>query len=390
MLKPPLERNGAVLVGLDFGESGYAEGLEELRLLAASAGMQTRALVRGRRDRPDSGHFAGSGKVEEIKRTLQEHGASLAVFNHDLSPVQERNLQKALGCPVVDRTRLILDIFAQRAKSHEGKLQVELAQLEHAATRLVRGWTHLERQRGGRGFLGGMGETQLEVDRRLIANRVKVLKDKLGKLQRQRKVQRRARERGRVFSVSLVGYTNAGKSTLFNTLTRAGALAADRLFATLDTTTRRLYLPEAGNIAISDTVGFIRDLPHTLVAAFRATLEETMHADLLLHVVDAANEAREAQIADVDKVLVEIGASNTPRLLVWNKIDRNGVQPGIDRNEYDRIQRVRLSAKTGDGVDGLRRALIEAAASRKPPASSPKSTDSTDSHGQKLGQAATT
>jgi len=390
MLKPPLERNGAVLVGLDFGESGYAEGLEELRLLAASAGMQTRALVRGRRDRPDSGHFAGSGKVEEIKRTLQEHGASLAVFNHDLSPVQERNLQKALGCPVVDRTRLILDIFAQRAKSHEGKLQVELAQLEHAATRLVRGWTHLERQRGGRGFLGGMGETQLEVDRRLIANRVKVLKDKLGKLQRQRKVQRRARERGRVFSVSLVGYTNAGKSTLFNTLTRAGALAADRLFATLDTTTRRLYLPEAGNIAISDTVGFIRDLPHTLVAAFRATLEETMHADLLLHVVDAANEAREAQIADVDKVLVEIGASNTPRLLVWNKIDRNGVQPGIDRNEYDRIQRVRLSAKTGDGVDGLRRALIEAAASRKPPASPPTSTDSTDSHWQKLGQAATT
>jgi len=235
-----------------------------------------------------------------------------------------------------------------------------------------------------------MGETQLEVDRRLIANRVKVLKDKLGKLQRQRKVQRRARERGRVFSVSLVGYTNAGKSTLFNTLTRAGALAADRLFATLDTTTRRLYLPEAGNIAISDTVGFIRDLPHTLVAAFRATLEETMHADLLLHVVDAANEAREAQIADVDKVLVEIGASNTPRLLVWNKIDRNGVQPGIDRNEYDRIQRVRLSAKTGDGVDGLRRALIEAAASRNPPASPPKSTDSTDSHGQKLGQAATT
>jgi GTP-binding protein HflX len=390
MPKPPLERNGAVLVGLDFGEGGYAEGLEELRLLAASAGMQTRALVRGRRDRPDPGHFAGSGKVEEIKRTLQEHGASLAVFNHDLSPVQERNLQKALGCPVVDRTRLILDIFAQRAKSHEGKLQVELAQLEHAATRLVRGWTHLERQRGGRGFLGGMGETQLEVDRRLIGNRVKVLKDKLGKLQRQRKVQRRARERGRVFSVSLVGYTNAGKSTLFNTLTRAGALAADRLFATLDTTTRRLYLPEAGNIAISDTVGFIRDLPHTLVAAFRATLEETMHADLLLHVVDAANEAREAQIADVDKVLVEIGASNTPRLLVWNKIDRNGVQPGIDRNEYDRIQRVRLSAKTGDGVDGLRRALIEAAASRKSPASPPKSTDSTDSHGQKLGQAATT
>src|SRR6267142_4380809 len=229
----------AVLVGLDFGEGGYTEGLEELGLLAASAGIHPLAVVRGRRDRPDPAHFAGSGKVEEIKRVLKEQGATLAIFNHALSPVQERNLEKALGCPVVDRTRLILDIFGQRARSHEGKLQVELAQLEHAATRLVRGWTHSERQRGGRGFLGGMGETQLEVDRRLIANRVKLLKDKLGKLGRRREVQRRARERGRAFSVSLVGYTNAGKSTLFNTLTRAGALAEDRLFATLDTTTRK-------------------------------------------------------------------------------------------------------------------------------------------------------
>ena len=379
------ERNTAVLVGLDFGVGGYAEGIEELSQLAASAGIRARALVRGRRERPDPAYFAGSGKVEEIRRTLQEQGASLAIFNHDLSPAQERNLEKALGCPVVDRTRLILNIFAQRAKSHEGKLQVELAQLEHAATRLVRGWSHLERQRGGKGFLGGMGETQLEVDRRLIANRVKILKDKLGKLGRRREVQRRARERGRAFSVSLVGYTNAGKSTLFNTLTHAGALAEDRLFATLDTTTRRLYLPAAGNIAISDTVGFIRDLPHTLVAAFRATLEEAIHADLLLHVVDAANDAREAQILEVDKVLAEIGARAVPRLLVWNKIDRNGLQPGVDRNEYDRICRVRLSAKTGDGVDGLRRALIEATASRTSPASPPKPTDS-----QKLGQAATT
>jgi GTP-binding protein HflX len=390
MLESSQKRDGAVLVGLDFGGSGYAEGLEELRLLALSAGIRPLALVRGRRDRPDPGHFAGSGKVEEIKRALKEQGASIAVFNHELSPVQERNLEKALGCPVVDRTRLILDIFAQRAKSHEGKLQVELAQLEHAATRLVRGWTHLERQRGGRGFLGGMGETQLEVDRRLIASRVKLLKDKLGKLQRRREVQRRARERGNTFSVSLAGYTNAGKSTLFNALTRAGALAADRLFATLDTTTRRLYLHEAGNITVSDTVGFIRDLPHTLVAAFRATLEETVHADLLLHVVDAASEARETQVAEVDKVLAEIGAGTNPRLLVWNKIDRSGAQAGVDRNEYDRIWRVRLSAKTGDGVEGLRRALIEAAASRKFPASSPVSADSADSRAQKLGQAAVT
>ena len=363
----------AVLVGLDFGHGGYAEGLEELGLLAASAGIRARAVIRGRRDRPDPAHFAGSGKVEEIRRALKEQGATLAVFNHALSPVQERNLEKALGVHVVDRTRLILDIFAQRAQSHEGKLQVELAQLEHASTRLIRGWTHLERQRGGRGFLAGMGETQLEVDRRLIATRVKVLKDKLAKLRRRREVQRRARERGRAFTISLVGYTNAGKSTLFNTLTRAGALAEDRLFATLDTTTRRLYLPEAGNVAISDTVGFIRELPHTLVEAFRATLEEANHADLLLHVVDAANEAREAQIEEVDKVLAEIGAASIPRLLVWNKIDRTGVAAGVDRDEYDRILRVRLSAKTGDGVDGLRRALIEAAASKTSPASPPNS-----------------
>lgn len=378
-------RIAAVLVGLDLGAVGYRESLEELRLLATSAGLEPKAVIEGRRDRPDSGYFAGSGKVEEIKLALQAQGAKLAVFNHDLSPVQERNLERALGCQVVDRTRLILDIFAERAKSHEGKLQVELAQLEHAATRLIRGWTHLERQRGGRGFLGGMGETQLEIDRRLIASRVKVLKEKLAKLGRQREVQRRARARGRTFSVSLVGYTNAGKSTLFNTLTRAGVVAEDRLFATLDTTTRRLYLPGAGNMVISDTVGFIRDLPHTLVAAFRTTLEESVYADMLVHVVDSTSEMRDAQIAEVNKVLAEIGASAIPQILVWNKIDRNAAEPGIDRDECGRIWRVRLSARTGDGVDGLRQALIAATASRRSPAGSPNSKDL-----QKLDQVAET
>jgi GTPase len=364
MFERPSGGNAAVLVGLDFGDPGYAASLEELELLVTSAGLATRALVRGRRDRPDPSLFAGTGKVEEIRERLREHGAKIAVFNHDLSPAQERNLEKALEARVLDRTTLILNIFAQRAKSHEGKLQVELAQLEHAATRLVRGWTHLERQRGGRGFLGGMGETQLEVDRRLIGDRVKVLKDKLQKLQRQRGVQRRARTRGKTLSVSLVGYTNAGKSTLFNALTHARAVAADRLFETLDTTTRRLYLPEAGNIVVSDTVGFIRDLPHTLVAAFRATLEETIHADLLLHVVDASSEARDIQVAEVNKVLAEIGADGIPQVLVWNKIDRTGAVPGVDRDAYARIARVRLSAKTGEGVEFLRQTLTEAAASR--------------------------
>jgi GTP-binding protein HflX len=364
MFERPSGGNAAVLVGLDFGTDGYAETLEELKLLVASAGLQPRALVQGRRNRPDPSLFAGTGKVEEIKLRLVEHGARIAVFNHDLSPAQERNLEKALDARVMDRTALILNIFAQRAKSHEGKVQVELAQLEHAATRLVRGWTHLERQRGGRGFLGGMGETQLEVDRRLIGDRVKVLKDKLQKLQRQRGVQRRARSRGKTLSVSLVGYTNAGKSTLFNALTHAKTPAADRLFETLDTTTRRLYLPEAGNIVVSDTVGFIRDLPHTLVAAFRATLEETIHADLLLHVVDASSEARDVQVEEVNKVLAEIGADGIPQVLVWNKIDRTGAAPGVDRDAYARIVRVRLSAKTGEGVEFLRQTLTEAAASR--------------------------
>jgi GTP-binding protein HflX len=354
----------AVLVSLDFGERDAAERLEEFKLLASSAGVECGAVVRGRRDRPDPKHFAGSGKVEEIRSAASDSAAGLVIFNHELSPAQQRNLETTLGCRILDRVSLILEIFGQRARSHEGKLQVELAQLEYLATRLVRGWTHLERQRGGRGTLGGMGEKQIEVDRRLIARRVKALKDQLARLKRQRLVQRRARVRGQVLSVSLAGYTNAGKSTLFNALTHAGAYAADQLFATLDTTTRRVYAPGAGPLVVSDTVGFIRDLPHTLVAAFRATLEETIHADLLLHVVDASSTSRDAQIDEVNKVLGEIGAADIPQILVWNKIDLNGLAPGLERDEYGKISRVRLSAATGEGVELLRLALTEAAAAK--------------------------
>jgi len=353
----------AVLVALDFGAQRHADRLAELRLLAASAGASVRAVVQGRRSRPDPALFAGSGKVEEVARVRAETDSNVVIFNHELSPAQQRNLERLLSCRVIDRTSLILDIFAQRASSHEGKVQVELAQLQHLSTRLVRGWTHLERQKGGIG-LRGPGETQLETDRRLIGRRVKVLKERLVRLERQRTVQRRARTRAEVLSVSLVGYTNAGKSTLFNALTRAGAYAADQLFATLDTTTRRLELPDAGAITVSDTVGFIRELPHTLIAAFRATLEETVRADLLLHVVDASSATRDLQMEEVNKVLAGIGADRIPQLIVWNKIDANGAQAGVDRNECDTIARVRLSARTGEGLEHLRQALVEAAASK--------------------------
>ena len=365
MLERPSRDNCAVLVGLDLGQHGYSESLEELELLARSAGIQPKAIVRGKRPRPDASLFAGSGKVAEVRETVAAQQAGLVIFNHDLSPAQERNLEKAIDCRVIDRTSLILDIFAQRAKSHEGKLQVELAQLDHLASRLVRGWTHLERQKGGIG-LRGPGETQLETDRRLIGKRVKVLKEKLAHCQQTRENQRRARAKGQVLSVSLVGYTNAGKSTLFNSLTPAGAYAADQLFATLDTTTRRVFLPDAASIVISDTVGFIRDLPHELVAAFRATLEETIRADVLLHVVDASNSMRESQIGEVARVVAEIGASEIPEILVWNKIDLGDVLPGLDRDERGKIKRVRLSARTGAGMDQLRNALSELATMKNP------------------------
>jgi GTP-binding protein HflX len=371
MFERPGSGSQAVLVSLDFGDPDFAESTEELLQLATSARVSVVDIIKGKRLRPDPAYYAGTGKVEEIAAALARTGAKLVIFNHELSPAQERNLEKRLDCRVIDRVSLILDIFAQRAHSHEGKLQVELAQLEHLATRLVRGWTHLERQKGGIG-LRGPGETQLETDRQLLAKRVKLLKDKLVRLASQREVQRRARRRASVLSVSLAGYTNAGKSTLFNALTRAHAYAADQLFATLDTTTRRVFLTGGAPLVLSDTVGFIRQLPHTLVAAFRATLEETVRADLLLHVVDAGSKTRDAQIAAVNSVLAEIGADRISQVMVYNKIDLNGAAPRLERDEYGKINGVWISAKTGSGLDLVKRALEEyaAAAARVPVARS--------------------
>jgi GTP-binding protein HflX len=353
----------AALVGIDFGAGDFAASVEELSLLAQSAGVEPITTITAKRASPDAAYFVGSGKADEIGLACVDLQIEIVIFNHALSPAQQRNLEKRLNVRVLDRTSLILDIFAQRAKSHEGKLQVELAQLQHLATRLIRGWTHLERQKGGIG-LRGPGETQLETDRRLIGERVKALRARLEKLRKQHETQRRARGRSHTFSVSLVGYTNAGKSTLFNALTKAGVYVADQLFATLDTTSRRIYLGEGvGNVVISDTVGFVRELPHQLVAAFRATLEETIHADLLLHVVDAASPVRMEQIEQVNLVLKEIGADHIPQILVWNKIDAAGLEPAVERDEYAKISRVFTSAKTGAGLDLLRAAVVEAAKS---------------------------
>lgn len=358
MNERPAAGERAVIVQLDFGQPDLEDQLEEVRLLAGSAGAEVVAEAGGRRSSPDPKTYAGKGKVQEIAAMLAAGAADLVIFNHELSPAQERNLERELKCRVIDRTSLILDIFAQRASSAEGKLQVELAQLEHLSTRLVRGWTHLERQQGGIG-MRGPGETQLETDRRLLGTRVKLLKERLAKLSRQRGIQRKARMRGDVLNVSLVGYTNAGKSTLFNALTHAGVYAADKLFATLDTTSRKLWIEGAGNIVISDTVGFIRDLPHSLVDAFHATLEAAIDADLLLHVVDSASHARDEQVYQVNKVLEEIGARDMRQVVVWNKIDLTEAAPGFDRDEYGNIARVRVSARSGEGLRQLRETLAE-------------------------------
>ena len=360
----------AILVGVDFGKGRFDASLDELAQLAESAGDVAVERVVCRRQAPDPALFVGSGKADEIKALALGHGAEAVLFDQALSAAQQRNLERHLGVAVADRTMLILEIFGERAQSHEGKLQVELARLQYLSTRLVRRWSHLERQRGGIGTRGGPGEAQIELDRRMIAERIKSVKARLEKVKRQRGTQRRARERGGVFRVSLVGYTNAGKSTLFNALTKSRAYAADQLFATLDTTTRSLYVEDAGRaVSLSDTVGFIRDLPHRLVEAFEATLQEAADADLLLHVVDAASAQRDEQIAEVERVLAEIGADRVPQILVFNKLDlleaSQRPRAACDTLEAEggvRRRRVFVSAGRGEGLADLRRLIAEAVA----------------------------
>lgn len=363
---PHASQPSVILVGVDFGHAHFDGELEELGLLAQTAGFSVADRVACKRRAPDPALFVGSGKAQEIKMLAQSTGASEVLFDQSLSPAQQRNLERELEIPVNDRTLLILQIFAQRARSHEGKLQVELARLQYLSTRLVRRWSHLERQSGGIGMRGGPGETQIELDRRMIGDAIKRTKERLEKVKKQRATQRRQRERRDAFTISLVGYTNAGKSSLFNALVKARAYAADQLFATLDTTTRQLYLGEAGrSVSLSDTVGFIRDLPHGLVDAFAATLQEAADADLLLHVVDAANPSHPEQIQSVMEVLREIGAGDVPQVLVFNKLDAmdSNLLPRQldDQMELDGVSvpRVFVSALTGAGLPELRALLAQ-------------------------------
>ncbi|MEO8063213.1 MAG: ribosome rescue GTPase HflX [Pseudomonadota bacterium] len=359
MFERPRAGERAVLVRLGIGAPADPEDLLEFEQLALSAGAIPVAQISGRRDRPDSRLFVGSGKADEIKNVVVEHNADVVLFDHPLSPSQERNLEKLIERRVLDRSGLILDIFAQRARSHEGKLEVELAQLKHIATRLVRGWTHLERQRGGGIGNRGPGETQLETDRRLLGKRVKTLGARLEKIKQQRETGRQQRAEIPIPSLALVGYTNAGKSTLFRALTGADAYVADQLFATLDPTVRSIVLPGNTKVVVADTVGFIRELPHELVAAFEATLTEAREATLLLHVVDVSDPRREEHIDEVNRVLAEIGAGELPQILVFNKIDRIESQPHVDRDENGRVSHVWISAAKALGLDLLREAVNE-------------------------------
>ena len=359
MFERPNEGKSACVISINFGDTDFEESVEEIKELVLSADMKIVSTVNIKRSAPDPKYFLGSGKAEEVKFIIQESKADTVIFNHNLSPSQERNLEKYFSTRILDRTALILFIFAKRAKSHEGKLQVELAQLDHLSTRLIKGWSHLERQKGGIGVRGGPGEKQLELDRRMLRLRIKQLKEKLDKLKRQRSMQRKKRSRSNVLNISIVGYTNAGKSTLFNQLTRANALAMNQLFATLDTTSRKLFIEEGVECVISDTVGFIKSLPTTLIEAFKSTLEESREADLLLHVVNMANPNHGEQIIAVNKILNEIKASFIPQILVLNQIDRLDIKANQERDEYGRISTIQLSAKTGEGIELLKKAILE-------------------------------
>ena len=359
MFERPNEGKSACVISINFGDTDFEESVEEIKELVLSADMKIVSTVNIKRSAPDPKYFLGSGKVEEIKFIIQESKADTVIFNHNLSPSQERNLEKYLSARILDRTALILFIFSKRAKSNEGKLQVELAQLDHLSTRLIKGWSHLERQKGGIGVRGGPGEKQLELDRRMLRLRIKQLKEKLDKLKQQRTMQRKKRSRSSVLNISIVGYTNAGKSTLFNQLTRANALAMNQLFATLDTTSRKLFIEEGVECVISDTVGFIKALPTALIEAFKSTLEESREADLLIHVVNMANPNHSEQIKAVDKILEEIKANAIPQILVLNQIDRLDIRANHERDEYGRISTIQLSAKTGEGIELLKEAILQ-------------------------------
>ena len=359
MLERPKQGDRAILVSLNFMGKNHHENTEELIQLATSAGFEVAELIQSNRSKPDSKYFMGSGKAKELIQIKTVTNADTLIFNHELTASQERNIEKLTEMRVFDRTALILYIFSLRAKSYEGKLQVELAHLDHLSSRLTRGWSHLERQKGGIGVRGGPGEKQIELDKRMLGLRIKQLKEKLVKLDRQRGMQRRARRRSKALTVSIVGYTNAGKSTLFNTLTHENNLSEDKLFATLDTTSRKLFIEPGHSIVVSDTVGFIKDLPTTLIEAFKSTLEEATDSDLLLHVVDISNANKSEQIIEVDKILKEIKANKIPQILILNQIDKININESYDRDEYGRIVRIQLSAISGKGIEFLKKAIVE-------------------------------